>query len=188
MVGVIEHDQAVAWISRYREGDREIGAELGLYIQQVLARRFRAMGVPNQEISDLVQDCVTSVFADLERFDTSKGSLDAWLSGFARNTARSWWRSVYSAQADVVDYDSVPLADRAIMPAAHESGDLEDALSCLNPIDQELLHMRFAMGLSFDEIAEAANISSMNARKRVSRAVEALRQHPGLRKYFQFDR
>jgi len=184
MVGVSEHDQAVVWVKQYFDGNADARAQLGAYIQDILQRRFRAMGLPVQEISDLVQDCVVAVLADLDRFDPAKGSLESWLSGFARNAARGWWRSVYNAQATVLDYDSVPLADRVVEPEASVSGDLEEALACLNPIDQELLYMRFALGNSFDEIAESADMTAVNARKRVSRAVESLRNHPGLRQYF----
>jgi len=186
MVGVTEHEQACAWVKQYFDGNEDAGMELGAYIQDILRRRFRALGMPAQEINDLVQDCVVTVFADLHRFDPAKGSLESWLSGFARNAARTWWRSIYNAQAQVLDYDSVPLADRLIEPEVCVSGDLEEALTCLNPIDQELLHMRFGLGHSFDEIAVSANLTPANARKRVSRAVETLRNHPGLRQYFSF--
>jgi DNA-directed RNA polymerase specialized sigma24 family protein len=66
------------------------------------------------------------------------------------------------------------------------SGAVEEAIGLLNPIDQELLQMRFGFGYSFDEIAEMADMTSVNARKRVSRAVESLRRHPGLRRELGF--
>lgn len=48
-------------------------------------------------------------------------------------------------------------------------------------IDRELVTMRFSLEMSFDDIAKAANITPVNARKRVSRAVERLRRDPVVR-------
>lgn len=185
MVGIHDSDQASAWVKQYCDGDVAAGTSLGAYIRDVLARRFRGMGMPPQDIPDLVQDCTVAVLQEISRFDPEKGSFEGWITGFARNTARAWWRAMYSAKATLVDYDSVPLVeDRRNEPELSASGDLEEALSVLNPIDQELLQMRFGSGMSFDEIADSANITSANARKRVSRAVETLRRQPALRQYF----
>ncbi|MCW5936449.1 MAG: RNA polymerase sigma factor [Fimbriimonadaceae bacterium] len=173
-------------MEQYALGDRHSGERLAEHFRAVLRRRFSALGLNSNDVEDLVQDCVTLIFDALGDFDQSKGSLDAWLSGFARNVARSWWRGVYARRESETAFDVVPEMASPDGVDLAGSGALETALSSLSPIDVELLQMRFGFGYSFDEIAHMSGLTPVNARKRVSRAVEALRQNQGLRQEFGF--
>ena len=181
-----ESTQPAIWAKQFLEGDRTVGDKLGAHITQTLRRRFHSMGMSQQDTEDLVQECAALVFDGISGFDQSKGSIDAWLSGYARNVARSWWRGAYSKRKLEATLDTVSeIADKSDFNLSG-SGALESALGALHPVDQELLQMRFGFGYSFDEIAVMSDLTPVNARKRVSRAVEVLRRHPELRSELHF--
>jgi len=182
-----ENVQPTRWATQFANGDRSVGDQLGDHVRAVLRRRFLSIGLAAQDAEDLVQECVTLVFNGIHDFDSDKGSLDAWLAGYARNVARSWWRGAYSRRQAESTLDSVPECAQPDIPYLDGSGSLESALGELHPIDQELLHMRFGFGYSFDEIAQMADLTPVNARKRVSRAVESLRRNASLRNEMGFD-
>lgn len=177
----LESAQPSRWAERYAAGDRSVGNDLAEHVRTVLRKRFASLGLSCQDAEDLVQDCTALVFDGISSFDADKGNLDMWLSGYARNAARAWWRSVYSKRSNETTLEAAPEASDSDQGSLDGSGALEAALSELNPIDQELLQMRFGFGHSFDEIAEMADMTPVNARKRVSRAVECLRRNPELR-------
>lgn len=186
ITGVQERSQPQGWLFEYTRGDRAAGDRLAEYARQTVRRRLHTLGLAPQDAEDIVQDCVATVFASLADYDESKGTVDAWLSGFARNAARTWWRGAYARRRSESPLESVaePIDEREIDLGG--SGAVEEAVGLLNPVDQELIQMRFGFGYSFDEIAEMAGMTSVNARKRVSRAVESLRRHPGLRRELGF--
>jgi RNA polymerase sigma-70 factor (ECF subfamily) len=173
--------QASVWAQQFASGNRDIGEQLAVHIRAVLRRRFLSLGMSPEDTEDLVQECAALVFGTIREYDASKGSLDSWLSGYARNVAKTWFRAAYARRQGEAPIDLVPEIPEASGLDVLSGAALGAALGELNPIDQELLQMRFGFGLSFDEIAEMANISAVNARKRVSRAVEALRRNPQLR-------
>ena len=181
MTGLHEHVQPALWAEQFANGDRSVGDQLAGHVRNILRRRFLALGMSVQDTEDLVQDCVTLVFDAIKEFDATKGSLDAWLSGYARNVARSYWRGAYSRNQSEHPLDLAPDPLDPMSSDLAGSGALEVALNDLSSVDQELLIMRFNFGYSFDEIAEMADLTPVNARKRVSRAVEVLRKNPLLR-------
>lgn len=182
----IEGAQCTRWAERFLAGDESIGDQLGQHVRKNLRRRFLAMGLSVQDADELAQDCTVLIFSKFREYDPARGNLETWLSGYARNAARSWWRSVYSRGAREAPMDVTQELHEA--PDANLDGSpaLEQALGRMNPVDQELLQMRFGFGYSFDEIAEMANLTVVNARKRVSRCVETLRKDPSLRREMGF--
>lgn len=154
--------------------------QLADQVRQLARRRFVAMGIPKQDIEDLVQETVTAFISTAGEYDSSRGTMSSWVSGFAKNIARAWWRSSAdrrTLESPLASLDGHPdESDRFETPAA-----LEDALRTLSPLDQELLQLRFSFGYSFDEIETLTGMTSAAARKRVSRAIEQLRQNSALR-------
>lgn len=186
LTGVADSVLPTYWAEQFAKGNKTVGDRLGEHVRNVLRRRFLALGLASQDADDLVQESAALVFESIQDFDPQKGNLDSWLSGYARNVARSWWRGAYSRRRQESNLDSVPdLADSRWTDLSG-SGELESALHELSVIDQELLQMRFGFGYSFDEIAEMADLSPVNARKRVSRAVESLRRNSALRERLGF--
>lgn len=154
------------------------------HARRVLTSRFRQAGLAPGDAEDLTQECLVELITHFDRFDPSRGTIDQWISGFARNAARSWFRKESGRKLKELPYTSVPEAGLATREA--EVDGIRDGLAALCLIDQELLYMRFALSLSFDEIAQNTGMTSINARKRVSRAVEKLRKDPAIRELLGF--
>src|SRR5690349_4155661 len=72
------------------------------HARRVLSTRFRQAGLKANEAEDLTQECLVELITHIDRFDPEKGSLDCWISGFARNAVKSWWRREVSRKSSEV--------------------------------------------------------------------------------------
>ncbi|HVT14129.1 MAG TPA: sigma-70 family RNA polymerase sigma factor [Fimbriimonadaceae bacterium] len=156
------------------------------HARRVLTTRFRQAGLKPAEAEDLTQECLVELITHIDRFDAARGSVDSWISGFARNAVKSWWRREVPRRASELHYMQVPEAGLAKSESMMEISAIKYGLGELCLIDQELLYMRFGLGMSFEDIATNANMTCVNARKRVSRAVERLRRDPAIREALGF--
>ena len=110
-------------------------------------------------------------------FRASRGSQEAWLFGIARNAAldelrRRRRRAALEADAEDV-YTPGPdeQADDALRRQA-----VRAALGRLEPRERELVALKFAGGLSHEEIGRVLGISASNAGTKLHRTVEKLRR------------
>jgi RNA polymerase sigma factor (sigma-70 family) len=175
------------WAVLAREGDAEKREAIALYLRDLLVRRFRATGLDADQCQELAQECLFDVISNLARYDETKASLTAWVSGFARTSLRSWRRREYGRNMMETPLDFAPeiCAEDDDMNSVDCA--VKTCLGSLSLIDQELLYMRFNLGLSFDEIADRSDLTAVNARKRLSRAVDRLRRDPMLRESLGFE-
>lgn len=176
-----EAQELVGLIVRYGDGDRQAGEILQGIVRGVLARRVRRCDITPQEAEELVQESILQVFSRLEEYNEDKGNFDAWVTGFAMNSIRSHRRRESKMRKSSVPVDESFELSYEISVADGEQELLNDALNSLDPLDKELLHMRFSLGMSSDEIAEHSDLNAPQVRKRISRAVERLRRHPSVR-------
>jgi RNA polymerase sigma-70 factor (ECF subfamily) len=116
-------------------------------------------------------------FRKRRSFRASRGSEEAWLFGIARNAALDELRRRKRRAALETD----PEDAHAVAPDEHADGALRRqavraALGRLAPRERELVALKFAGGLSNDEIARVLGISASNAGTRLHRALEKLRR------------
>jgi RNA polymerase sigma factor (sigma-70 family) len=130
------------------------------------------------ECDELTQDCVLSVFNRLDEFNPALGTFEAWITGFAQNCWRSHIRNLTRQRRQTVSIDDVSEAQYEISHDVNQRENLSVALESLELLDRELLHMRYSLGMTSDEIATASDMNPPQVRKRISRAVERLRRHP----------
>ncbi len=110
-------------------------------------------------------------------FRASRGSEEAWLFGIARNAAldelrRQKRRAVLEADPEDVHAPAADeLADGALRREA-----VRAALGRLAPREREIVALKFAGGLSHEEIARVLGISASNAGTRLHRTLEKLRR------------
>ena len=110
-------------------------------------------------------------------FRASRGTQEAWLFGIARNAAldelrRRKRRAVL--EADPEDVHSVSADEH--FDAAVRREVVRTALGRLNARERELVALKFAGGLSHEEIARVLGISPSNAGTRLHRTLEKLRK------------
>ena len=181
-MGVLEKRESVQLLVNKSAAGDEVAQELLAFeVRDVISMKLRKLGLPAVELEDLAQDCTIEILRRLEAFDLSRGSLDAWMSGFAKNAFRMWARSAAirktEYQADLSEEPAYEIADAAEPRAA-----LATAIETVSMVDRELLYMRFTLGLSSEEISRNVAMNASQVRKRLSRAVEKLRCHPSIKR------
>ena len=167
-------------LSAYLRGDRQAGESLAGSVRNLLVRRIRHLVGSETLAEDLAQDCLLQIFARLSEFDSEKGVFEAWVGGFALNAARSNRRREMRSRMTTMSVDDVP--EPGYEPVQFESDRdlLQAAMLALDLVDREMLHMKYALGMSSDEMAEACGLNAPQVRKRLSRAVERLRRNPAI--------
>ena len=110
-------------------------------------------------------------------FRASRGTEEAWLFGIARNAALDELRRRKRRAALEADPEDM----RATGPDEQAEGALRRqvvraALGRLAPRERELVALKFAGGLSNEEIGRVLGISASNAGTRLHRALEKLRK------------
>ncbi len=128
------------------------------------------------DADDMVQNCYLRALRGWEKFD-KRGSRQAWLWGIAKRTCADWFRkkirkSETVGLANLDDFEGSSLersdADRieAVWAAVKELGAEQG----------EVVHLRFAAGLSYAEIAGALDIPVGTVRSRLHRGLKAIRK------------
>ena len=110
-------------------------------------------------------------------FRASRGTEEAWLFGIARNAALDELRHRKRRAALEADAEDA----HAPGPDEHADGALRRqavraALARLAPRERELVALKFAGGLSHEEIGRVLGISASNAGTRLHRTLEKLRK------------
>ncbi len=167
-------------VGRARRGDGEAFAAL---VQPHLAdmlRLARLIGGSANDAEDIVQESLTRVLRSLRRFDPDR-PFRPWLATIVANQARNWQRSGIRRQrltariANLAELGPRPTDDVAI--AHNEGASLVQFVTELERADREVLGLRFLLGLSERETAEALNFSLGTVKSRTSRALGRLRSN-----------
>jgi RNA polymerase sigma-70 factor (ECF subfamily) len=131
--------------------------------------------------SDIVQEIFMALLTDQLKFDPTRGALQSFLFGVARNLAlkhdeRAYWHvSLTRSEDEDGTGDEMLIADPAPEPAqrllAHETAEaVRHALRQLAPHYRDVLILYEIHDLSYVEIAEICHIDLGTVRSRLSRA------------------
>ncbi len=179
-------------VERARQGDtRAFGLLYQRYVDRVYS--FVAFRVRDRALAeDLTQDVFLQMMRGLEGFDW-RGSLAPWLLRIARNTVVDHWRrsgrrpertltAVEMGEADEDDSRINRLVaeeDAALGQAEHalDRARIMRAALHLTELQQQVLALRFAAGLSIRETADAMGKSEGAIKNLQHHAVRSLRFH-----------
>lgn len=129
-----------------------------------------------QDADDLAQDCYLRAFRGWGQFN-GNASRQAWLFGIARRTRVDWFRKKRREEPTV---GSDKLGE--IRLVASEKTDDEsiekvwEAIKDLKTEHSQVLHLRFAAGLSYAEMAQALDVPIGTVRSRLHRALKGVRK------------
>lgn len=128
------------------------------------------------EAEDLVQQVFLAAWRGRDRFDPSKGSIPAWLSGIARFKAidhlRAAGRRPSSPTAEVEDLSPVePIVDQVVDRMV-----LAGALQALPAVRRQVVELGFFEELSHPEIAEKLDLPLGTVKSHMRRGLEALQR------------
>jgi RNA polymerase sigma-70 factor (ECF subfamily) len=182
-------------VERAREGDAgAFGQIYQHYVDRVYS--FVIFRVRDRAVAeDLTQDVFVQVLRGLDAFDW-RGSLAPWLLRIARNTVVDHWRRIgrrpertlSAVEAGEDDEDDnrinrlVAEEDAGLAQAegALDRARIARAASQLTELQQQVLALRFAAGLSIRETADAMGKSEGAIKNLQHHAVRSLRFHLNL--------
>jgi RNA polymerase sigma-70 factor, ECF subfamily len=126
------------------------------------------------DADDLTQDCFMRALRGWDAF-AGTGSRQAWLFAIARSTQIDWLRKEHRKKRDGegrTDDDGQAVAMDANSDDAEA---LWQAVERLGREQREVVHLKFAGGLSYMEIAETLGVPIGTVRSRLFRGLQALR-------------
>lgn len=131
------------------------------------------------DAEDLVQQVFMAAWRGRDRFDPSKGSLAAWLSGITRFKAIDHLRAAGrrpSTPTDEVEglEPTEPLVDQVVDRMV-----LATALEALPEARREVVELGFFQDLSHPEIAEKLDLPLGTVKSHMRRGLEALQRELG---------
>lgn len=131
------------------------------------------------DADDMTQDCYLRALRAWGQFD-GKASRQAWLFGIARRTRVDWFRKK-KREGVVIHSENMDEFDK--VDTSESKGDrierIWDAVKDLNVEHRQVIHMRFAAGLSYAQIAHALEIPIGTVRSRLHRGLKHIRGHIG---------
>lgn len=126
------------------------------------------------DAEDLTQECYIRALRNWRAFDGA-GSRQAWLFAIARNAQVDWFRR-RTRETRVLRSRADGQAQEVSKPARDDHEAIWRALDRLGADQREVIHLRFAVGLSYAEIATMLNVPVGTIRSRLHRGLETLRE------------
>lgn len=134
-----------------------------------LTRYFSRRHGGAEGVQDLVQETFLEMARGL-RDGKSPKCARGYLFGIARHLSQAAW----SKRTEVIPLN-VELHDVAEPPRDDRVEAARETISTMEPLQREILDLRFAQGLSYAEIAEALSIPVGTVRSRLHHAVAEVR-------------
>src|SRR5215213_10088193 len=133
---------------------------------QIASYKFR---VPDSEADTLVHDVMMGYL------NKSHLVLDlrSWLVGAMCYASRHYWRlngRMVSSDANM-EFDRVDPASLRILDSLTDQIAAREALECLSPRYQEILHLRYFEGCSVAEVAARMGVKPKSAQKLITKAL-----------------
>ena len=165
-------------IARARRGD---GVAFGALVEADLGAMVRLAAVVSgnaADAEDIVQEALTKALQSLRRFDETR-PFRPWFATIVANQARNWKRSrgrrLRLVQRIAVQAQLPERYVEEIVLEADEGSRVVAALQKLDRHDREILALRFLVGLSERESADALGLALGTVKSRTSRALERMR-------------
>jgi RNA polymerase sigma-70 factor (ECF subfamily) len=132
--------------------------------------------VPSAIAEDIAIDCTYTLAVRIHQFDSSRGTLHAWIRSSGLNALRDWFRA-NRHQTKLTYLENLacrPIYGQSLPDEAMHLV-VQQALLRLSATDQSIMQMKFHEGLNHRQIADALGISHDNVRKHYERAISRLR-------------
>lgn len=175
-------DDEMALIQAAQRDLAAFGPLYARYVDRLYAYlRTRTGHARAEDAADLTQQVFLRALDALPRYRARDGiSVAAWLFRIARNAATDWQRR----EGRTIPWEAVP---EELRPLAAETADgdvlrqdeiaeVQRLLATLDEGTREALILRFSAQLTLAEIGAVLGISEEAARKRITRALHALKE------------
>lgn len=174
-------------LERLQQGDETAFAELTAEYSQTIYNIALRMLRNREDAADMTQEVLIKIYRNIALF-RGDSQLSTWIYRISVNTCRDALRlayrrkeSVFSGfgeeeeqlEYEVADYSALP---EEIYLSGEENQYLYSLIEGLAPAFRLVVVMREFAGLSYQEIADAAQISVGTVKSRISRARAAMRE------------
>lgn len=125
-----------------------------------------------------IKDCLNETFSEFylhkERFDPEKGTLKGYLAAIARRMAIH----CYQKERRQALFRTARSEQEALDPTEEylSRDELLEAMSKLDPVDEQILRMKYFQGLTAVQIAQSLGLPYETVKKRHQRSLEKLRK------------
>lgn len=158
---------------------REFGPLYASYFETIFRFIFKKLGGNEAVAGDLTQSTFLKAMANLNKYEDRGLPFGAWLYRIAQNEVNLFFRSQKNNYfVEVTDRQVHELLDAA-GEENHTELDIAYLVQKINNLEesqQEIIELRFFQSMSFKEIAAIYGISEANAKMRVYRILEKLKQ------------
>jgi RNA polymerase sigma-70 factor (ECF subfamily) len=131
------------------------------------------------DADDMTQDCYLRALRGWNQFD-GRASRQAWLFAIARRTRVDWFRRK-KREGAAVERENLDRLSK-VVPDKPNTDNIEkvwEAARNLKAEHSQVIHMRFAAGLSYAEIAQALDVPIGTVRSRLHRGLKGIREEIG---------
>lgn len=146
------------------------------YVYRILLHR--------QDAEDVVSETFLKAMDAWHQYDPERASLSTWLYAIARNCAYNYTRAAgYRAASleSMREDGTLPEPTENPWDAGSAEERVWEILRELSPEERDFLSMRYGLGLSNREVAQALRISEAAAAKRYVRLLDKCRKIAGKR-------
>ncbi len=133
-----------------------------------------------RDADDVCQEVMLKVLYGLKNFE-GKSKFKTWLYSITYNECITQYRKERRKRRllDALSLDPLEEASEEKAPKLEERGGLDRWLAHVNPIDREILVLRFVAELEFQEIADIMHMGLSATKMRYRRALDRLREKFG---------
>lgn len=165
---------------------RESGFEelVRRYQRPIVAYVYRMLSDYEASL-DVTQEVFIKVYNSLDKY-SSEYKFSTWLYRIAHNAAIDWMRrnsaNLQSLETETADGAyQIQLESNALSPEQERErsewrSEIDAVVKCLPAVYRELIVLRHSKDLSYDEIAEVANLPLGTVKNRLFRAREMMRE------------
>lgn len=156
---------------------------IGMIDKEILYREYhpkvtryvRSRIHQREDAEDIVSGVFVKVYANLDKYDPNKASISTWVYAITRNTVIDYFNRRKKAELPF-DSELSYIKEQDLGNSDELLENLNNALSTLPELQQDIIILRYYFGLGHREISEKIGMSYANARKICSLAVAALRE------------
>ena len=129
------------------------------------------------------EDCLSEVslllWQKVDSFDAAKGSLSAWLTAVARNTALNHLKALQRREAHLAESEVCPETPEEALMRQERAERLKAVLDSLSDQERQLFYRRYYYLQPLSQIAAETGMSERSAEVRLYRLRQRLRQELG---------
>lgn len=160
--------------------NRHFGPLYEAYFEQIYRFIFKRLGGDETASGDLTQHTFIKAMAHIHKYEDRGLPFSAWLYRIAQNEVNMFFRAEKRNYfVEINDRQLSGLLEETTGESGFTQEDLEQLVEVINNLEEshlDIIELRFFQGMSFKEIADIYSTTEANAKMRLYRLLEKIRQ------------